>query len=146
MTGPEPTRHLEPTQEAGRAFVRRGIEGEITMLNLLRFRAIADYAADPELAPGSPISGAAAFDRYVRHTLPLLRETGGELVFLGRGGAFLIGPQDERWDLVMMVRQSSAEAFLAFAAHEAYLDGLGHRTAAIEDSRLLPITGLALPV
>ncbi len=43
----------------------------------------------------------------------------------------------------MMVRQSSAEAFLAFASNPAYLAGMGHRTAALEDSRLLPLTGRA---
>lgn len=29
---------------------------------------------------------------------------------------------------------------MAFAQHEAYLQGIGHRTAALEDSRLLPLT------
>lgn len=43
--------HLEPTQEAGRAFFQRGIAGPVVMLNLLRFRTLADYAANPELAP-----------------------------------------------------------------------------------------------
>ena len=28
---------------------------------------------------------------------------------------------------------------MAFAEHEAYLAGLGHRTAALADSRLLPL-------
>ncbi len=110
------------------------------MLNLLRFREIADYSGAPELAPESPISGAAAFQRYIEHTLPYLRESGGELIFLGAGGSFLIGPESERWDVAMLVRQSSAEAFLAFASHADYQAGIGHRTAALEDSRLLPLT------
>ncbi|MEP6985620.1 MAG: DUF1330 domain-containing protein [Chloroflexota bacterium] len=134
------TSYLEPTQESGRAFMMRQMQGSVLMLNLLRFRETADYSATPELAPATAISGADAFQLYIDHTLPYLRETGGDLVFLGKGGAFLIGPQDERWDLVMMVRQQSTESFLAFASHEAYLAGMGHRTAAIEDSRLLPIT------
>jgi len=134
------TTYLEPTQEAGRAFVMRQIKGSVVMLNLLRFREVADYSAHPELAPDAPISGAEAFQRYIDHTLPYLRETGGDLMFLGSGGAFLIGPEAERWDLAMLVRQASVESFLAFSNHEAYLAGLGHRTAAIEDSRLLPLT------
>ena len=118
----------------------RQMTGNIVMLNLLRFRETADYSATPELMPESPISGGAAFQRYIEHTLPYLRETGGDLMFLGAGGPFLIGPESERWDLAMLVRQSSVEAFLAFASHEAYQAGIGHRTAAIEDSRLLPLT------
>jgi len=39
----------------------------------------------------------------------------------------------------MLVRQHSVDAFKAFASNEAYLAGMGHRTAAIEDSRLLPL-------
>jgi hypothetical protein len=103
---------------------------------------VADYSAHPELAPAAPISGAAAYERYIAHTLPYLRESGGELLFLGSGGLFLIGPADERWDLAMLVRQNSVQSFMAFAGHPAYLAGLGHRTAALEDSRLLPLTEL----
>lgn len=141
MTTPIPhPRYLEPTQESGRAFVMRGMQGSIVMLNLLRFRETADYSANPELAPKAPISGAEAFDRYIRHTLPFLHESGGELLFLGAGGPLLIGPEHERWDLLMMVRQSSVHSFLAFADNKGYLAGIGHRTAAIEDSRILPVT------
>jgi hypothetical protein len=87
---------LEPGQESGRKFVTRQIAGNVVMLNLLRFRKVADYSVAPELAPQIEISGAEAFDRYIKHTLPFLRETGGELLFLGDGGSFLIGPLDER--------------------------------------------------
>ena len=132
-------RYLQATQESGRSFVSRGIAGEFVMLNLLRFRRIADYSATPDLEPESAISGAEAFQRYIDHALPHLRESGGDLVFLGEGGRFLIGPQDERWDMAMLVRQQSVAAFLAFTSHRAYLAGIGHRTAALEDSRLLPL-------
>lgn len=133
---------LEPTEAAGRAFVMRGITGSIVMLNLLRFRKVADYSATPELSPPSAISGEAAFRRYITHTLPFLRESGGSVEFLGRGGPFLIGPAYERWDVAMLVRQRSVESFLGFATHQDYLAGIGHRTAALEDSRLLPLTDL----
>ena len=109
------------------------------MLNLLRFRAIADYSATPTLAHATPISGAEAYDRYVEHTRPFLIEAGGDIAFLGSGGDYLIGPPEERWDAVLLVRHRSADAFLAFATNEAYLGGMGHRLAAIEDSRLLPV-------
>lgn len=132
--------YLEPTQEAGRDFVMRGITGEVTMLNLLRFREIADYSATPSLAPETPISGAEAYNRYMAHTLPLLQKSGGDIVFVGEGGSFLIGPQNERWDLILLVRQKNVAAFLAFATDEAYLAGIGHRTAAVLDTRLLPLT------
>jgi hypothetical protein len=132
-------RYLEVTPEAGREFFMRGISGSVVMLNLLRFRDLADYSATPHLAPEQPISGAAAYDLYIKHTLPHLRAAGGEVIFLGIDGSFLIGPSDERWDAAMLVRQHSVKDFMAFATQEEYLEGIGHRTAALEDSRLLPL-------
>lgn len=134
--------HLDPTERAGRAFWQRGIAGPVVMLNLLRLRAVADYSTDPALAPSAPITGAEAFDRYVAHTLPYLLASGGALQFLGDGGPWLIGPEGERWDRAMLVRQSSVASFMAFASDEGYLAGLGHRRAAAEDSRLLPLVEL----
>ncbi|MGC4004983.1 MAG: hypothetical protein QM811_18470 [Pirellulales bacterium] len=132
--------YLEPTDVAGRALFARSSSGPVVMLNLLRFRDVADYSVAPELAPPDPISGEAAYRLYMTHTLPYLQASGGEVVFYGKGGTFFIGPPDERWDAVMLVRQSSLRAFLAFASDAGYLAGLGHRVAALEDSRLLPLT------
>jgi uncharacterized protein (DUF1330 family) len=131
--------HLDPTQEAGREFFTRGISGPVVMLNLLRFRPIADYAAAPHLAPANPITGENAYRLYMEHTRPYLEKAGGAILFFGRGGKFLIGPSDERWDGTMLVRQESTAAFLTFASNQDYLSGMGHRVAALEDSRLLPL-------
>lgn len=65
------------------------------------------------------------------------------MLWLARGGKSFIGPDHERWDIAMIVRQSSVESFIAFASNVEYLAGLGHRTAAIEDSRLLPLEEIA---
>lgn len=132
-------RFLDVSQEAGAAFFSRNISGPVTMLNLLRFRDVADYSPNPELRPDEPTSGAEAYQKYIDYTLPFLKESGGNLVLLGKGGQYLIGPQEERWDLVMLVRQNSVSDFMAFSSNEAYLIGLGHRAAALEDSRLLPL-------
>jgi uncharacterized protein (DUF1330 family) len=131
--------YFEPSQESGAALFKRKIIGEVVMLNMLRLRETADYSGSPELAPLTPISGREAFQRYIDHAEPLLKKSGGELILLGSGGQFFIGPSEEQWDIVMLVKQNSIENFFAFASHSEYLAGLGHRTAAILDSRLLPI-------
>jgi hypothetical protein len=146
MIATEQARYLEPTQTSGRAFVQRAGNREVVMLNLLRFREVADYSANPQLAPETPISGADAYDRYVVLSMRHLKRSGGDLLFFGEGGPFLIGPEHEHWDRVMLVRQSSVQSFMAFATNAAYLAGLGHRTEALEDSRLLPLIELASPV
>ncbi len=139
MKKSEKPRYLEPSQAAGRAFMTHQLKGSVAMLNLLRFRDVADYSATPDLAPPTPITGQEAYQRYVKHTLPYLMQAGGDLIFVGTGGQFLIGPPDERWDLTMLIRHASVEAFLSFASNEDYLAGIGHRMAALEDSRLLPL-------
>lgn len=131
--------YLMPTQEAGRDFVMRKIKGHVIMLNLLRFRKIADYSASPELMPDEPISGKEAYQLYIDHTLPFLKSSGGEILLMGEGGNYLIGPTNESWDLMLLIKQNSVESFLAFESNQEYMKGIGHRTAALEDSRLLPI-------
>ena len=131
--------YLMPTQEAGLKFVTRQIQGSIVMLNLLRFRDAADYSDSPELMPKEPISGKQAYQLYIEHTLPFLKKSGGEVLFMGEAGDFLIGPTTERWDVVLLVKQNSVNSFIAFESDKDYMKGIGHRTAALSDSRLLQI-------
>lgn len=131
--------YLAPTQELGRRFVMRGLTGNVIMLNLIRLRTVADYSDFPDLAPESPVSGRAAYDLYIEHTLPYLEKSGGRLDFLAEGGSWLIGPEDERWDLALLVRQKDMETFFGFEQDADYMKILGHRTAAVEDLRLLPL-------
>lgn len=137
------TPFLDVTPEAGRNFFSNPPKGEIVMLNLLKFKDIADYAHLPAIAPKEVISGKEAYQLYMDHTLPFLKETGSEVVFAGKSNSFLIGPSQEDWDLVLLVKHKDAATFLAFAQNEKYLVIAGHRTAALEDSRLLPIEAIA---
>ncbi len=130
--------HIEPTREAIEAFLARGLQGPVTMLNLLRFREEADYSRSPELAPDEPITGEAAYRRYSEAVLPLLQGVGGELTTMATGGPVLIGPADEHWDVLLLVRYPDVGAFLSMATSADYLAIAGHRTAALADSRLLP--------
>lgn len=137
--------YLAATREAGMAFYQRQIEGPVTMLNLLRYLEVADYSAHENLAPEQPISGAAAYKIYMQHTLPFLDEIGSEVLFFGEAGPWLIGPEGEHWDAALLVQHPSTKKFLAFAQNEDYLRGAAHRSAALADSRLLPIKAMPLP-
>ncbi|MGE7689878.1 hypothetical protein ACQKMI_11790 [Lysinibacillus sp. NPDC097214] len=78
-------------------------------------KKLADYTAHSELTPEVPTNGAEAFNCYIEHTFHFWRECRGEVMFLGDVGEYLIGPEDERWDLVMMIiRQSGAQLLLVF--------------------------------
>ncbi|MEN8041506.1 MAG: DUF1330 domain-containing protein [Actinomycetota bacterium] len=130
---------ISPTPPSIQAFIDRQIAGPLTMLNLLRFRDVADYTATPELEPETPVSGEQAYDTYAELTMPHLAAVGGSPVFMGTGGPFLIGPEDVAWDRVLLVRYPDVQAFLSMTQNPGYLAGAGHRMAALADSRLLPI-------
>lgn len=132
--------YLSPTPDSIAAFTARDLSQPVTMLNLLRFRAIADYSECLDLAPDEPISGKQAYDLYSRNTIPLLNAVGGKATYFGRGGPLLIGPPDVRWDLILLVEYPRVQSFLDLLENPAYQSGAGHRTAALEDSRLLPMT------
>lgn len=131
--------YIFPTQKNGMSLFKRQLQGEVIMLNLLRFREIADYSAFPEQAPIMSISGKEAFQLYIDHTLPFLQATGGDILLLAKAGEFFIGPSDEYWDAVMLVKQKSIASFMSFAENQECMKGNLHRTAALLDSRLLPM-------
>lgn len=131
--------YISPTPESIAELMQRGLTGPLTMLNLLRFRAQADYSETPKLAPGKPISGEAAYQIYMEHVGPLFAAAGGKVILSGAAGALLIGPQDARWDQVLIARYPDLAAFIAMTQSPQYHEKAGHRTAAVEDSRLLPI-------
>ncbi|MFT7579909.1 MAG: hypothetical protein ACI9MR_001576 [Myxococcota bacterium] len=132
--------HVEPTAESFRALLARGLTGPVVMLNLLRFRQVADYSASPHMAPDTPVSGRDAYATYADQVAPMLQAAGGQVVYIGNSGAHLIGPTEEAWDRVLLVRYGSLQAFLSMVADPAYLTVAAHRTAALVDSRLLPMT------
>ena len=80
---------------------------KLMVAEFLALDGVMEASEEWHLAPQQPISGAAAYQLYMSHTLPYLQASGGEVIFMGKGGSLLIGPADERWDAVMLVRQRS---------------------------------------
>jgi len=134
--------HIHPTPAAGQAFLTSDTQGPIVMLNLLRFRDLADYSECPTLKPDQDIRGKKAYRIYMKLATPLIEKAGSRVLFSGRSNSFLIGPPEEQWDFMLLVEHKSKEDFLAFASDQEYLKIAGHRTAALADSRLLPIQAM----
>ena len=60
-------RYIDATDEAAMTLFSSGIEGEIQMLNLLRFREDADYTDFPEIKPNEKTTGRTAYQKYIDH-------------------------------------------------------------------------------
>tara|TARA_Y100000814_G_C12115401_1_gene328647 strand:+ start:42 stop:443 length:402 start_codon:yes stop_codon:yes gene_type:complete len=109
----------------------------IRMLNLLKYKATADYSGHPG---ETPCSGKIAYDRYRKHALPLAQEYGGAVIFSGDSSRAIIGPETEHWDEVLLVEYPSVKAFVEMASSEKYQSFAYHRAAAVSDSRLVPMS------
>lgn len=134
-------KYLNARPEAGKRFYQDfQSKGKVVMLNLLRFRPVADYTGLDLLKPDKEISGEEAYQRYIKCILPELKKAGSRILYYGQGHDFLIGPEAEKWDAVVLVEYLSVDKFMEFAQSKAFLDHAGHRMAALEDSRLLPTT------
>lgn len=133
------TKHINTTPEAGKEFYQNfHNKGKIVMLNLLKFKTKADYSNLEQLKPDREITGQEAYQLYMEATMPELEKAGSRVIYYGKSNGFLIGPETEKWDAVLLVEHESVVKFMAFAQNEDYLKTAGHRTAALEDSRLLP--------
>lgn len=134
-------KHIETNYESGKRFYQKFHDkGKIVMLNLLKFKEIADYTNLDEIKPEKEIKGIEAYQLYMKKTLPELKNAGSRIIFYGKSKDFLIGPESEKWDAVLLVEHQSVVKFMDFAQNKNYLKIAGHRTAALDDSRLLPTT------
>lgn len=127
---------INPLREQFDAFKALPRDAPIHMLNLVRLRPLADY---PEGHPdhGKGLSGLDAYRAYGRTTAHIFARVGGRQVWVGRPEGVVTGPADERWDLAFIAEYPNAGAFLAMVTDPEYRELVQHRTAGVEDSRLI---------
>ena len=127
--------HIEPDHAQFTALAGLAHEdGPIEMINLLRYRAEAAY---PDGSGHSACSGHAAYMRYGLAVQPFLAQAGAQIVWHGLPKLMVIGPAEKAWDEALIVRYPNPGAFLRMVSDPAYLAIAVHRTAALEDSRLI---------
>lgn len=120
-----------------------GNAGAINMINLLRFRARASYPEDHECAREN-FTGEQAYQLYMAGTAPFIAKVGARILWTGTPNLTIIGPADEHWDLAFIVEYPSMGAMLSMLSDPDYQKIGIHRTAALEDSRLIRCTPRAL--
>jgi uncharacterized protein (DUF1330 family) len=126
--------HLQPDRAALEFLAQSPDDAPVVMLNMLRFRAQAEYPAGSEHAP---CTGRQAYRRYGEQAVRHVQALGGSAVWMGEVQGTLIGPAEERWDEVLLVQYPSRKAFLQMISDPDYLASTVHRTAALSDSRLI---------
>jgi uncharacterized protein (DUF1330 family) len=127
---------VDPLREQFDAFKALPRDTPIHMLNLIRLKPLADYPAG-HADRGKGLSGLDAYRAYGRTTAHIFARVGGRQVWAGRPEGVVTGPADERWDLAFIAEYPGAGAFLAMVTDPEYRQLVAHRTAAVEDSRLI---------
>lgn len=119
----------------------------IVMVNLLKFKDMADYTDLDKNHKDycKEVSGERAYQKYSKEVVKILWGIGGQILWLGKVRASLISPEGEEWDEVILVYYPSREAFMRMVTCEAYQEIVHHRTAALENSRLIETKMKKLP-
>lgn len=133
---------IDPTRDQVRALRDGGRDGPVVMLNLLKFREVAQYP--PELGM-APCSGREAYDRYQHaFTVAVGAISQAQVVYDGPCEQTFIGKAGTDatdWDKVLLVRYPSRQHFLAMMADAGYRAALVHRYAGLARTILIQCGG-----
>ncbi len=136
--------HIDPSSEAFAKVVAdaKTMSGPIRMINLLKFKDVADYGDVPDPAgEGAPSTGAEAYARYGRVAVGEIATVGGSIFYAAQADMTVIGPSEEDWDQVAIAEYPSRAAFLEMLAKPSYQAGIVHRVAGLADTRLIMTSG-----
>ena len=134
------TTYIDPTRENWQRFKDLPRDRPIHMLNLIKFRDLADY---PEGHPnhGKGLTGREAYAIYAEGFQRLVAGDGAAMVWNAPLECVVTGPDGE-WDEAFVMGYPDSGTFMAMVKNEEYVrDVVPHRTAAVADSRLIRFRG-----
>lgn len=119
---------IAPTPEQMQRLLASPDTGPVVMLNLLKFKAVAD---------GEPGTGAEAYGRYAAKVAPMVEALGGRFLWVGRCDQVLIGDAAEDWDAIALVEYPSRKAFIEMTTRPDYTAAHAHREHGLERTILV---------
>jgi len=102
----------------------------VVMLNLLRFKPVADE-------PDEGSSGEEAYRRYAEAMVPFVESKGGRVIWTGRVTSQVIGRGGEEFQTIALVEYPSRKAFVEIAMDPFVAEIGRHRSAGLESQWLL---------
>ena len=129
--------HIDPTREQFEAFKALPRDTPIQMLNLIRYKDLAEYTPDhPNVGKG--LTGRQAYAEYGRAIAPILARVGARRQWGGgKLECVVTGPGEREWEDAFVMGYPNAAAFLEMVTDPEYRRHVAHRTAAVADSRLI---------
>ncbi len=134
------TAYIDPSRENWLVFKDLPRDRPIHMLNLLKFRDVADYpAGHPNHGKG--LTGREAYAIYEQAFQALVADDGAAMIWHAPLECMVTGPEGE-WDAGFAMGYPHSGVFMAMVKNQRYVDeALPHRTAALADSRLIRFAG-----
>ena len=134
------TGYVDPSRENWQAFKDLPRDRPIHMLNLIKFRDLAEY---PEGHPnhGKGLTGREAYAIYYEGFQRVVAQDGAAMVWEAPIECVVTGPAGE-WDEAFVMGYPNSAVFMVMVKNEEYIrDVVPHRTAAVADSRLIRFRG-----
>ncbi|MFN2100538.1 DUF1330 domain-containing protein [Altererythrobacter sp. MF3-039] len=133
-----PDVYIDPSPENFQAFKDLPRDEPIHMLNLLRYRELAEYPEEHE-HHGNGWSGRRAYEEYGKTSGPIFQRVGGKIVWRGAFQTMVTGPMpdDKLWHDGFVAEYPNSGAFFEMIKDPDYQVAVQNRTAALVDSRLM---------
>jgi uncharacterized protein (DUF1330 family) len=125
-----------PTSDQLADLMRDPSTQPIVMLNLLKFRAAAEY----EDGRKTDLTGAQAYGLYADRMRSIVERGGGRFLFVGEIKGLAIGAVEGLWDIVALVEYPSSSAFAKIATSPEVAEIGVHRAAGLEGQLLIPLS------
>ena len=114
-------------------------DGPIWMVNLMKYRPIADYVDGRE----SDISGRDADDLYA--PIDVLTDIEAEIVFVGDVETQLLG-DNPKWDRIAVVKYPTRRSFLEMSSRKDFQEKHVHKEAGMQTTIVMGCTPMNMPV
>lgn len=132
---------VKPPPEQAMAFFGAPEDGPFVMVNLLKFKAKAEYADGSE----AHLSGAEAYARYGMEVRKMVEALGGKIRFNAVVTGLMLGEVEELWDMVALAEYPSLASFRAMAMSPEMAAIDHHRSAGLAGQlniKTKPLPGL----
>jgi uncharacterized protein (DUF1330 family) len=139
------TEHVTPDLDQIVARFAAAGDTPVVMLNLNRYREVAQYPPDHAHA-SLGLDGRSAYLHYGVVAQSAIHHVGGHILWAADVGEVVIGCDHDAYDEVLAVWYPSRNAFLRLGEYPGYMDAHVHRDAALEQSTLLAVAGNTEPV
>jgi uncharacterized protein (DUF1330 family) len=123
---------IRPNPDQFNDYLQSDNDGEVVMLNLLRFKARAE---------GEEGSGRDAYLRYGDDVKTMIEARGGTLLWQGSADHVFIGDvAANEWDAVALVSYPNRKSFIEMVSTPEYEQAHEHREAGLADTVVIACT------